>query len=192
VGSRTTTALPLFFAWRALHYKNQGGHWANSPQSNAYAEFYKNRFKTHILWQEFLQFYNLALDNALALQAASITVQLPSCFREAASVNEQVVAQKAKIVQNQLERAPKAIATDPNFGSKIAALVRQRTLPNPKLEKHHAPTDLLQQYLEWLRGDEPVLVEEARKKLTRMVMERDDLEAEWNEEGKLIDVTFLK
>jgi len=82
---------PYFLQWRALHYKNQGAHWANSPQSNAYAEFYKNRFKTNILWQEFLQFYDLALDNALALQSAGIEVKLPTCFEDRDVVSDRVV-----------------------------------------------------------------------------------------------------
>lgn len=183
---------PYFLQWRSLHYKNQGGHWANSPQSNAYAEFYKNRFKTNILWQEFLQFYNLALDNALALQGAGITVQLPSCLSEVAPVSERVVVEKAKTVQSHHTPQPRVeIAPDPDFGSKFGALVRQRTLPKPNPEKQRSQ-NLLQMYLEWLRGDETVLVEEARKKLTRLVMERDDLEADWDDEGKLIDVTFLR
>jgi len=178
---------PYFLQWRALHYKSQGGHWADSPLTNAYSEFYKNRFKTKILWQEFLQFYNLALDNALALQVAGIEVKLPSCFREVATVSEVVVAQKAKTLSSNPTRPKNAVAPDPKFGAKFGALVRQQTLPKPKPEKQQ-PTDPLQQYLEWLHGDEPVLVEEARKKLTRLVMERDDLLPVWDSQGRLIDV----
>ncbi|PSB60670.1 hypothetical protein C7B79_24885 [Chroococcidiopsis cubana CCALA 043] len=182
---------PYFLQWRALHYKNQGGHWANSPQSNAYAEFYKNRFKTQILWQEFLQFYNLALDNALALQAAGIEVRLPSCLSEVESANEQQIAQKARTLSSNPTQPKAQIAPDPNFSARLGALVRQRTLlqPQPELSK---PNDSLQQYLSWLHGDEPVLVEEARKKLTRLVMERSDLLAVWDEQGRLINVEFSK
>jgi hypothetical protein len=86
---------------------------------------------------------------------------------------------------------PKAqIAPVPDFGSKFGALVRQQTLPKPQ-QKLQQPTNQLQMYLSWLHGDEPVLVEEARKKLMRLVMSRDDLEADWDDEGKLINVTFL-
>jgi len=195
---------PYFLQWRALHYKNQGGHWANSPQSNAYAEFYKNRFKTNILWQEFLQFYNLALDNALALQSAGIEVKLPTCFEDRDVVSEQEVVRKAErlikraghppvttstLAQNTAE-PKRAIEPCADFSSRMSQLVKQRTLPKGKPSKQQ-PCDRTAMYLSWLHGDEPVLVEEAKKRLTRMVMERDDLEADWDEEGKLMNVTFL-
>ncbi|MDV2997449.1 MAG: hypothetical protein N4J56_007154 [Chroococcidiopsis sp. SAG 2025] len=181
---------PYFLQWRALHYKNQGGHWADSPQSNAYAEFYKNRFKTAILWQEFLQFYNLALDNALALEAAGIEVRLPSCLSEVPSTSPEEVTQKAKTLSNHPQRPRAEIAPVPDFSARLSALVRQRTLP-PTPKKQQL-TDSLQMYLEWLHGQEPVLVEEARKKLTRLVMERSDLLADWDERGRLIDIEIVE
>lgn len=159
--------------------------------TNAYSEFYKNRFKTNILWQEFLQFYNLALDNALALQAAGIEVKLPSCLSDGVSVNEAQIALKARALENKPTQAQAQIAPDHDFRTKMSQLVRHRTLPKPNPEEKQRSQDPLQMYLEWLRGDEPVLVEEARKKLTRLVMERVDLEADWDDDGKLIDVTFL-
>ncbi|OWY64395.1 hypothetical protein B7486_47590 [cyanobacterium TDX16] len=123
---------PYFLQWRALHYKNQGGHWADSPLTNAYSEFYKNRFKTAILWQEFLQFYNLVLDNALALQAAGIEVKLPSCLSEVESANEQEIAQKARTLSSNPTQPKAQIAPDPNFSARLSALVRQRTLLQPQ------------------------------------------------------------
>ncbi|MGL4620939.1 MAG: hypothetical protein ACRCZS_18065 [Chroococcidiopsis sp.] len=180
---------PYFLQWRALHYKNQGGHWADSPLTNAYSEFYKNPAKTNILWQEFLQFYNLALDNALALEAAGIEVRLPSCLSAVPSASPEEVAQKAKTLSNHPQRPRAEIAPVPDFSARLSALVRQRTLP-PTLKKQQ-PTDSLQMYLEWLHGQEPVLVEEARKKLTRLVMERSDLLPDWDERGRLIDVAIV-
>ncbi|MDV2997674.1 MAG: hypothetical protein N4J56_007379 [Chroococcidiopsis sp. SAG 2025] len=180
---------PYFLQWRALHYKNQGGHWADSPLTNAYSEFYKNRFKTKILWQEFLQFYNLALDNALALEVAGIEVRLPSCLSEVSQVSDRVVADKAKALSSNSIQPKDVMAPDPNFGARLGALVRQRTL-QPTAKKQQ-PTDSLQMYLSWLHSDEPVLVEEARKKLARLVMERDDLLPDWDERGRLIDVALV-
>ncbi|OWY63654.1 hypothetical protein B7486_51880 [cyanobacterium TDX16] len=177
---------PYFLQWRALHYKNQGGHWADSPLTNAYSEFYKNPAKTNILWQEFLQFYNLALDNALALEAAGIEVRLPSCLSAVTSVSPEEVAQKAKTLTNHPQRPRAEIAPVPDFSARLSALVRQRTLP-PTPKKQQL-TDSLQMYLEWLHGQEPVLVEEARKKLNHLMMERSDLLAVWDEQGRLIDV----
>ncbi|OWY62052.1 hypothetical protein B7486_60480, partial [cyanobacterium TDX16] len=177
---------PYFLQWRALHYKNQGGHWADSPLTNAYSEFYKNPAKTNILWQEFLQFYNLALDNALALEAAGIEVRLPSCLSEVPSASPEEVAQKAKTLSNHPQRPRAEIAPVPDFSARLSALVRQRTLP-PTPKKQQL-TDSLQMYLEWLHGQEPVLVEEARKKLNHLVMKRSDLLAVWDEQGRLIDV----
>lgn len=196
---------PYFLQWRALHYKNQGGHWANSPQSNAYAEFYKNRFKTAILWQEFLQFYNLALDNALVLQAAGIEVKLPTCFEDHDVVSDRVVARKAETLVQNTAQPKSVIPPAADFTAKMNQLVIQHALhgrqggegtspqrptkPKPELP---TPKDSLQMYLDWLHGDEPVLVAEARKKLNRMVMERDDLLPHWDDGGQLIDVEIVE
>ena len=182
---------PYFLQWRSLHYKNQGGHWANSPQSNAYAEFYRNRFKTAILWQEFLQFYNLALDNALALQTAGIEVKLPTCFENRDVGSEQEVVRKAEtLVQNTTQSKP-VIPPAADFTAKMSQLVTQHTLPKPK-QGLPKPKNSLQMYLDWLHGDEPVLVEEARKKLNRLVMERDDLLPNWDDGGQLIGVEIVE
>ena len=182
---------PYFLQWRSLHYKNQDGHWANSPQSNAYAEFYRNRFKTAILWQEFLQFYNLALDNALALQTAGIEVKLPTCFENRDVGSEQEVVRKAEtLVQNTAQSKP-VIPPAADFTAKMSQLVTQHTLPKPK-QGLPKPKNSLQMYLDWLHGDEPVLVEEARKKLNRLVMERDDLLPHWDDGGQLIGVEIVE
>ena len=129
------------------------------------------------------------MDNALALEAAGIEVRLPSCLSEVPSASPEEVAQKAKTLSNHPQRPRAEIAPVPDFSARLSALVRQRTLPlTPKKQQL---TDSLQMYLEWLHGQEPVLVEEARKKLTRMVMERSDLLADWDERGRLIDVAIV-
>ncbi|PSB53652.1 hypothetical protein C7B79_35430, partial [Chroococcidiopsis cubana CCALA 043] len=139
------------------------------------------------------------------LQAAGIEVGLPSCFSEVKSVNEAEVVSKAQALEQNASPAKPVISHTTNvsesiltppapaadFSAKISQLVRQHTMPKPKQELPK-PKDPVKQYLDWLRGDEPVLVEEARKKLTRLVMERDDLLAVWNEQGRLIDVEFSK
>ena len=148
-------------------------------------------FKTAILWQEFLQFYNLALDNALALQGAGITVQLPDCFNEVQPVSKVVVADKARTLSSNPTQPKAQIASDPNFSARLSALVRQRTLLQPQQELSK-PNDPIKQYLSWLHDDEPVLVKEARKKLTRLVMERDDLLPHWDDGGQLIGVEIVE
>ena len=101
-----------------------------------------------------------------------------------------MIVRKAETLAQNTAEPKRAIELCADFSSRMAQLVRQRSLPKSEPEKSKLK-DPVEQYLEWLRGDEPVLVEEARKKLTRLVMEREDLEADWDEEGKLINVTFL-
>ena len=104
---------PYFWQWREAFYKKQGGTLGESAKSNAYSEFYNNRQRTtHALWVEFLAYYNLTLDNALALQAAGMTPTLPSCFSNAESVTEAKVATKlAALGDDCLVALPQATAT---------------------------------------------------------------------------------
>ena len=90
---------PYFWQWLALQYRRQGGTWAEKARSNAYAEMYNNRQRTtNALWQEFLEFANLSIDNAIAIQKSGVVPTLPSCFSDQTPVSESEVAAKLQAV----------------------------------------------------------------------------------------------
>jgi hypothetical protein len=131
---------PYFWQWREAFYRNQGGSISETAKSNAYSEFYKNRLKTNVLWQEFLDFYKIALDNALQIQASGMTPTLPSCFSNDAPVTEEQVAKRLDALGNNLLVAlPQAAPTPSCNQSKpwqpdnaIAPSKKTPVLPAPK------------------------------------------------------------
>jgi len=103
---------PYFWQWREAQIRQQGGGIAANAKSNSYSEFYNNRARGNVLWQEFLEFYKITLDNALQIQATGMTPTLPSCFSNDAPVTQEQISNQLKALGNNvLVALPQAAAT---------------------------------------------------------------------------------
>ena len=85
---------PALVKWRSQHYVNQGGHWADAANANAKSEIRNNPQRAADLWDQFLEYSNIAADSALAHTAAGMTPSLPSCFAQTSPVTKEQVMPK--------------------------------------------------------------------------------------------------
>ncbi len=99
---------PDFIRWRAnLHYKPQGGHWESGASSHAMSEITKKSESSPVvvrwMWQEFLEYAQRSIDNALMAESMGSTPSLPSCFEEK-EIDQEAVSRKLLRAKESVEK----------------------------------------------------------------------------------------